>query len=191
MFNPAEPPPRPSTPQFSEAAYIAAVESERAMKNHQLRMDPYSPIEHRTEFDGLSYYPPDVAYRFILPVQPTEPEPLVMQTSTEDEVTFVKVGTVTFAVAGQSATLTLYQREGDDGYFLPFRDSTSGEETYGAGRYLEPESVGDGEILLDFNLAYNPYCAYSPNFSCPLPPRENWLTVPIRAGEKVYSTANA
>jgi len=71
--------------------------------------------------------------------------------------------------------------------FLPFRDRTSGSETYGAGRYLEVEPPGaDGWVVVDFNLAYNPYCAYNPEWSCPIPPGENWLAVPIRAGEKTF-----
>lgn len=181
------PPPEPSPqPQFSEERYQSSIEAERALKNNQLRMDPYSPIENRTEFDGLTYFDPDPAFRYHLRLQPTDPETLLMQTSTDDEAEFIKVGWVDFEVEGQSAKLAVYQREGDDGYFLPFRDATSGHETYGAGRYLEPADIGDGKLLVDFNLAYNPYCAYSPSFSCPVPPRENWLNLPIRAGEKRY-----
>jgi uncharacterized protein (DUF1684 family) len=82
--------------------------------------------------------------------------------------------------------LTLYR--GTDGdLFLPLRDATSGDETYGAGRYLEPLMLDDGRVLVDFNYLYNPYCAYNDAWSCPLPPRENWLTVPIRAGEKAFA----
>ena len=70
---------------------------------------------------------------------------------------------------------------------MPFVDALAGRETYGAGRYVEPERLDDGKLLVDFNQAYNPYCAYNANWSCPLPPRENRLQVPIRAGEKIYS----
>ncbi len=70
--------------------------------------------------------------------------------------------------------------------FLPLRDATSGEETYGAGRYLEPQPAAEGWVLMDFNCLYSPYCAYNEAWSCPLPPRENWLSVPIRAGEKTF-----
>jgi uncharacterized protein (DUF1684 family) len=75
----------------------------------------------------------------------------------------------------------------DDELFLPMRDATSGQETYGAGRYLEPELIAQGTVDVDFNYLYNPFCAYNPGYSCPLPPTENWLKVPIRAGEKNYS----
>ena len=69
---------------------------------------------------------------------------------------------------------------------MPFVDATSGTETYGAGRYLELEALEDGTFLADFNLAYNPYCAYSEDYSCPIPPAENRISVPVRAGEKQY-----
>ena len=72
------------------------------------------------------------------------------------------------------------------GYFLPFADALAGTETYGAGRYLDPEAIGDGRFLLDFNLAYNPYCAYNEQWSCPITPRDNRLAVPIRAGERLF-----
>jgi uncharacterized protein (DUF1684 family) len=74
--------------------------------------------------------------------------------------------------------------------FLPFRDATSGNESYGAGRYLDVEPGRDGRVQSDFNLAYNPYCAYNDAFSCPLSPSENWLRVPIRAGEAAYTSAS-
>jgi len=94
---------------------------------------------------------------------------------------------VNFEIDGNAAKLAVYQMEGDhEGYFIPFRDETSSKETYGGGRYLEPEATANGELIVDFNLAYNPYCAYSPHFSCPIPPIENWLKVPIRAGERNY-----
>ena len=84
-------------------------------------------------------------------------------------------------------TLTLYHNE--NGYFLPFADSQAGIETYGAGRYLEPKRLPDGRFASDFNLAYNPYCAYNDRWSCPITPAENRIKVPIRAGEKVFEAA--
>ncbi|NIR36327.1 MAG: DUF1684 domain-containing protein [Actinobacteria bacterium] len=81
-------------------------------------------------------------------------------------------------------TVTIYGTP--HGYFLPFRDATSGSESYGAGRFLDIDGPLDGPVTIDFNLAYNPYCAYDESYSCPLPPAENWLQVPIRAGEQVY-----
>ena len=79
--------------------------------------------------------------------------------------------------------LTIY--EAPHGYFLPFVDSGAGRETYGAGRYLEPEELDGDQFHVDFNLAYNPYCYYSPEYDCPYPPKENRLGLPIRAGERM------
>ncbi len=80
--------------------------------------------------------------------------------------------------------MTIYANE--HGYFLPFADSLAGVETYGAGRYLEPERNADGLLHVDFNIAYNPYCAYNELYSCPITPAENRIKVPIHAGEKVF-----
>lgn len=170
-----------------EETYATALAAERAEKDMYFRRDPYGPIEDRQSFTGLNYYPPNLAFRFTLPLQRVEPEPLTFQTSTGDERVYQRIGTVEFEVEGQPARLAIYKAEEGDELFLPFRDATSGKETYGAGRYLEPAELASGDILVDFNLAYNPYCAYSESFSCPLPPVENWLTtVAIRAGEKIY-----
>lgn len=173
-------------PVISSKTYIAALEAERAEKDMYFRRDPYGPIEDRQNFTGLNYYPPDPAFRYTLLLHRAEPVPITFQTSTGDERVYYRVGTVEFEVDGQPAQLAIYKSEDYDELFLPFRDATSGTETYGAGRYLEPVELANGELLVDFNLAYNPYCAYSDNFSCPLPPVENWLKVPIRAGEKNY-----
>jgi hypothetical protein len=107
-----------------------------------------------------------------------------MQTTTGDIQVYQRYGRFRFTVDGQEAELTLYL--GEFGYFLPFIDNLAGKETYPAGRYLEPEPLGEGRFLIDFNLAYNPYCAYNDYWSCPLTPPENRLKVPVRAGEKIF-----
>ena len=175
-------------PPSTAAIYIARLEGERVEKDNFLKHSAYSPIEDRPSFSGLNYYPPNLDYRYELPLQKAdEPELLTFQTSTGDEQTYHRLGTVDFVAEGQTVQLAVYQPTDHEGLFVPFRDATSGEETYGAGRYLEPELLGNGTLLLDFNLAYNPYCAYSESYSCPLPPFENHLTsVAIRAGEKAY-----
>ncbi|RME77496.1 MAG: DUF1684 domain-containing protein [Chloroflexi bacterium] len=167
--------------------YIDTVESQRAEKDRFFQTSAYSPIEDRGNFTGLNYYPVDPALRLELTLEPAEvQEELTIQTSTGDEQTYIRLGTVSFEVEGQPARLAVYKSPHHDELFIPFRDATSGQETYGAGRYLEPVDLGNGKLLVDFNLAYNPYCAYSEHYSCPLPPLENWLKVPIRAGEKSY-----
>ena len=180
--------PDPTPKKSSEQYYIAGIEEERAMKDRFFRMDPHSPIQDRLTFDGLDYYPPNPDYRYALTLQPAEPpEPLTFQTNTGDEQLYHRIGTIAFEVEGQPATLAVYKSPDHGGLFLPFRDATSGSETYGAGRYLEPHDLGGGELIVDFNLAYNPFCAYSDEYSCPLPPFENHLrTIAIQAGEKAY-----
>lgn len=177
--------PRPK--ESSVAYYKAGMQEERAMKDRFFRMDPHSPIQDRIDFEGLAYYDPDPDYRYFLRLQPADTqEELVFQTSTGDEQIYYRLGTVEFEVEGKPASLAIYQSPHHDGLFLPFRDATSGTETYGGGRYLEPHDLGGGDLLVDFNLAYNPFCAYSGAYSCPLPPFENHLKVAIRAGEKAY-----
>jgi uncharacterized protein (DUF1684 family) len=145
---------------------------------------PLNPAE-RASFSGLAYYEPNPDLVFTAEVEPVERTRIRVQTSDGEERAHEKAGLVRFEVDGQEAALVLYDT-GHPGYFLPFRDRTSGAETYGAGRYLDIDPNPDGTVTVDFNLAYNPLCAYSDAFSCPLPPVENWLTVPIEAGERNY-----
>lgn len=149
--------------------------------------DPRSPLTpgQRQAFSGLRYFDEDPSLLLTVDVERfAEPETIRMQTSTGDVSEYERYGRFRFARDGQEAALTIYRN--DLGYFLPFADSLAGGETYGAGRYLEPEELPDGRFLVDFNLAYNPYCAYNENWSCPITPAENRLKVPIRAGEKVF-----
>lgn len=101
---------------------------------------------------------------------------------------FNRVGSFELVIEGQQIRLSAYQSAERDepSLFLPFRDSTSGKESYGASRYLDLEVEHNDEYAVDFNYAYNPYCAYSDDYVCPLPPQENWLGVAVRAGERKY-----
>jgi hypothetical protein len=114
----------------------------------------------------------------------TEKKTVLMQTSTGEVQHYERHGRFTFSVDGLPATLTIYR--GPHGYFLPFVDSLAGKETYPAGRYLEPEEVTRTRFHVNFNSAYNPYCAYNELWSCPIPPAENRIPVPVRAGEKLF-----
>jgi uncharacterized protein (DUF1684 family) len=152
---------------------------------------PQSPLmpEQQRGFRGLSYYPENPALRLEVEVQPfANPERVQMLTNTGEVQTYLKWGTFEFEVEGQKAELVIF-RDTQGGFFLPFQDATNGMETYSAGRYLEPRRLPDGRLLVDFNYAYNPYCAYNEAWSCPIPPKENRLRVPIRAGEKNFKLA--
>lgn len=159
----------------------------RADKDKFFASHPQSPLtpEEKRNFHGLNYFPENPALRLEVTVEQfPRKEQVTMQTSTGDTQTYTRYGKFKFRVEGQEAELTLYA--GPHGFFLPFVDTLAGTETYGAGRYLEPEPGGGGIFHVDFNLAYNPYCAYSERWSCPVPPPENRLKVPVRAGEKVF-----
>jgi uncharacterized protein (DUF1684 family) len=156
-------------------------------KDDFFKNDMQSPLtrEQKKTFAGLTYFPENPALRLEVAVEPSQTKDAIqMQTSTGDAQPYQTYGRFKFTVDGQEAELTIYA--GDYGYFLPFADALAGDETYGAGRYLEPEPLGVDKFRVDFNLAYNPYCAYNPNWSCPIPPMENRLKVAIRAGEKLF-----
>jgi uncharacterized protein (DUF1684 family) len=159
----------------------------RLQKDHFFEIDEHSPLtrEQKAEFNGLNYFPEDPNLLFELEIDEfQEKETIQMQTSTEDIQNFKRFGKIRFHVGGEDAELTVFASH--HGFFLPFVDSQSGKETYGAGRYLDPHLLPDGKLLVDFNQAYNPYCAYNDLYSCPLPPTENRLSIAIKAGEKNY-----
>jgi uncharacterized protein (DUF1684 family) len=176
-----------------ELSYTDEIDAFRARKDDFFRSAPNSPIphEHRHHgFGGLRYYAPDERYRIESLTLEADPDP----TNTTEIVTSdgktrdaSRVGTLEFELPTGHGRLVGYSfGTAEDGeLFVPFRDATSGQETYGAGRYLDLEPEDDGTYTLDFNLAYNPWCAYAPQYSCPLPPRENWLTFEVTAGEQV------
>jgi len=161
----------------------------RKAKDDFFKSDPQSPLEaeQRQNFKGLSYFPENPALRFDLTLGKVEkPERVIMPTSAGDEQEYFHAGQVTFKVGTEQAALQVYVSANGGDYFIPFVDRTAPAETYGSGRYLEPEDLGNGRLRLDFNRAYNPYCAYNDRWSCPLPPDANRLSVRIEAGEKKF-----
>jgi uncharacterized protein (DUF1684 family) len=163
-------------------------EKDRFLSEH--RQSPIPPDE-RDDFDGLNYFDPDPDYRVEATVTVhDEPDAVTMDTSDGREVRYRRVVTFAFDLDGEEHTLAGYQQETDEGdtIFVPFRDKTTGQQTYKGGRYMELEpdrDLEDGDtVTIDFNIAYSPFCAYSETFSCPLPPEENWLETTIEAGEQ-------
>ena len=166
---------------------MTELEAFRTEKDDFFVNHPQSPLtrEQKQNFHGLNYFPENETLRLEVKVDefPIK-EQFEMQTSTGTVQIYQKYGKFKFTVDGVEAELTIYRSE--HGFFLPFVDSLAGSETYPAGRYLEPEPLPGNHFLVDFNLAYNPYCAYNEMWSCPITPPENRLKVPIRAGEKLF-----
>jgi uncharacterized protein (DUF1684 family) len=159
----------------------------RAEKDEFFGSHPQSPLtrEQKKDFHGLLYFPENDALRLEVKVEEFEDKPsFEMQTSTGDVQVYKKFGKFRFDVDGQETELTIYQSQ--HGFFLPFVDILAGKETYPAGRYLDLEPLPGGHFVVDFNIAYNPYCAYNEMWSCPITPAENRLKVAIRAGEKLF-----
>jgi uncharacterized protein (DUF1684 family) len=163
----------------------------RERRDEFYRTGEGSPLteEQRREFNGLQYFGerPDLALE--VEVDTTGEgvgEHIEMQTSDGQIKHFVRAGRIKFESDGQPVVLSVFKDVERGRYFLPFRDGTSGKETYGAGRYLDPKARPDGTLVVDFNYAYNPYCAYGDGWSCPIPPLENFAKARIEAGEKSF-----
>ncbi|WP_144904038.1 DUF1684 domain-containing protein [Halobellus captivus] len=182
---------------MTDADYVETLRANREEKDDFFGSHPQSPVppEARDGFDGLDYFEPAPAYRVETTVTRHEdPEPVPMETNTGDEVRYVRIVTFEFELADERHRLHGYKQRPEDGeeaVFVPFRDKTTGQQTYRGGRYLElhPEDELEGgeTVVIDFNLAYTPFCAFSDAFSCPLPPEENWLDAVVRAGERDWS----
>ena len=182
--------------QAPEAGRVIAWHEWRAARNDLFKHHRQSPLlpTQRAHFQGLGYFPYDPAWRIQATIESHEQgQTLHYQLGADGDFTMKHVGWAIFSAGERQGRLGLYWIEGyGGGLFAPFKDATNSRESYGGGRYLYDTSkgadLGGGRdsFLLDFNYAYNPSCAYSPYFSCPLPPRENWLKVPIRAGEKDF-----
>lgn len=164
----------------------------RAEKDVYFGKDQDSPLTdgQRGRFKGLSYFDeaPDLAFK-LTPTLIEDSAQVEIPITTGGTTTTHRWATVSFSVDDQQATLTVFREEEDGPLFLPFRDGTAGDETYAVGRYVELHPLHDGNLWLDFNYSYNPYCAYNDQWSCPIPPPENRISVPIRAGERAYPDA--
>jgi uncharacterized protein len=166
---------------------MSDLEQFRKEKDDFFRTNHQSPLTHEQQhiFDGLKYFPENPSLRLEVPVEKISSDQIVtIQTTGGTPQVYQRYGEFMFEVEGKEAKLTLFSN--DDGYFLPFVDGLAGSETYPAGRYLDVEQLANGEFLVDFNLSYNPYCAYNENWSCPITPPENRIKIPIRAGEKIF-----
>jgi len=179
---------------MDESEWKSAIKREREEKDIFFKLYPESPIpfRERERFRGLNYYPPNTKYRFEIELHEHKKKERIRMIYTRgEEKEFIRWGEFRLKIDDKEVTLQAYKSNlEDEGLFVPFRDLTSGRETYGAGRYIDlnadVDRTPDGRWILDFNKAYNPWCAYNEDYTCPLVPRENWLEVPIYAGEKKY-----
>lgn len=168
------------------------LKSFREKKDRFFKEDSQSPLREidRKKFRGLIYYPIDLKYAMIGLIEkyPTGPKPLYITLPTNKEVgrKYVKYGRFKFKWEGKEYTLQIYRPLGGGELFLPFKDKTSGTETYLKGRYLYIEPMPGGKVLIDLNRAYNPFCQFNEKYTCPFALEENWLDIAIRAGEKRF-----
>jgi hypothetical protein len=168
----------------------------RAARDRLFSEHPSSPVpaDARPDFRGVAYWRHDPALRFTARLEPDPDAPPLDLPRSGDGPTlsYTRIGWVRFLVDGTPCSLAVYwMNEYAGGIFIPFRDATSGMESYGGGRYLWDSGKGadlgsdDDALVLDFNYAYHPSCVHDSRWSCPLAPQENWLPVPIRAGERL------
>jgi len=182
------PPPPADTRPYEEqvAAFRALKDSDfRAADNENSPI----PAESRAAFAGLPYYPIQPSYRVpaaLREVRSSPPVVIELPNSAHQIEQKIKVGSLAFSLDGREFTLSAFAENVGNvqRLWVPFRDLTSGLETYGGGRYLDLERTASGTYDLDFNRAYHPYCVYNPTYQCPYPPAENRLTVAVRAGER-------
>lgn len=185
-------------PPTDDQPYEQRIASARAQKDADFKApdNQYSPIpkDRRASFAGLSYYPVSEEYRVaaaLTEIVSTPPVIIALPNSAHELEQKVKVGTLDFTLGGTALQLSAFaERSGRvERLWVPFRDLTSGIETYGGGRYLDLERTPTGVYDLDFNRAYHPYCVYDTSWVCPYPPRENRLPVAIRAGERLADSS--
>lgn len=180
-------------PPIETRSYEAQIAEHRRTKDDFFRSDSDEsplPAAQRASFTGLLYFPVDPAYHVPASLVEERRDPPVvinLNTSKNTLERYVRVGTLTFRLDGSVHTLAAFATasEGLSRLFVPFGDLTNRTETYHGGRYLNLDRTSTGLYDLDFNLAYNPYCVFNVNYTCPIPPAENRLDVAIRAGERM------
>jgi len=175
-----------------EEDYPAKIAAIRAAKDESFKNDKDSPVpaDKKASLLPLVYYPIDESYAVPASLIPAADRTRIqVPTSTGKIRDIERVGTLKFSLKGQPMQLTAFievDQPQANRLFVPFADETSGKETYAAGRYMELDPTPTGIYVVDFNVAYNPYCYYSPEYDCPYPPKENRLAVPILAGERIH-----
>lgn len=173
----------------SSTSYEQRIMQTRVQRDMQMReKESVLPPGRRADFRGLDYYAVDTTYRFVVPLRRRPaPDTMMLSENTGRIRAQVRIGEVTVPLPAGDAQLAVFRGASDDPrgrLWIPFADDTNGNGTYPAGRYVDLESATGDSVVIDFNRAYNPTCAYNPEFACPLPPAENRVDAPIPAGEK-------
>ncbi|PSR54237.1 DUF1684 domain-containing protein [Adhaeribacter arboris] len=178
---------------FSDDAYLASIKKGRIEKNQSFKSSS-SPLEEaeRVTFDSLNYFPADRKFQVDADYEPLpKPDTIKIPMTTGNSEAYLRFAKAHFNLDGQRVGLTLFLKANaeDSTFFVPFTDRTNGSETYEGGRFMDIPKPAPGEsiITLDFNKAYNPFCVFNYNYSCPIPPAENRLPIAVRAGEKSYA----
>lgn len=183
-----------SDDSITDEFYVSRIEAGRKAKDKKFKRKRSTPLKDFKQFKGLKYYEVDTDFVFKAKVEINE-EPTVIEFSTSSGKArnYLSYARLSFSFGEEEYNLTLFQGIDrltqlpiENYFFLPFTDMTNGSETYGGGRYIDIEGIVETEIILDFNRAYSPYCAYEEGFSCPIPPIENDLKLLVKAGEKAY-----
>jgi uncharacterized protein len=178
-----------TTPTAQSMNYAENLLAERKQKDDLYKTSAESPIEDKANFDSLNYFAPNENYRLEAQIIPyTEPNTeAVIQMSDGTTEKYQKFGYAQFQINNEAHKLLIYKHK--TSLTIMFRDATAPIETYGGGRYIdfEESDVQDNKLMIDFNLAYNPYCAYNHTYACPIPPKENNLLVRIAAGERIFA----
>lgn len=171
--------------------YLVREQNRRDEKDEFFRTQPDSPVPDSLKaiFPGLTYFDLDHKYRVTAQLERFKNPPIVkIPTNTDEPEEYLVAGNLRFNLKGQEFILLAYQKNKNDGraLFVPFRDATSGKESYGGGRYMDVHTRENDRVDLDFNKAYNPYCVYNYSYVCPVPPPENTLSIAIEAGERDF-----
>ena len=185
-----------SFPVLAQKSFMEEIHAFQEELNEEFSDSKTSPLtkDDLKKFKALPFFSADTTFRVDAKFVRTENQtPFIMPTTTSRQPVYEKYGEAHFTLMGKNIVLTIYQshdlrktEEYKDYLFLPFTDLTNGLETYGGGRYIGLTIPPGEEIIIDFNKAYNPYCAYNPKYSCPLVPRENHIELAIEAGVKKF-----
>lgn len=185
---------------FAQTSFADQLAKHRETYKKDLLASAGGPVKAEEDLAYVQFYAPDSTYRVMATVELTpKAEPFEMPTYNGKTRTHVSYAMLSFVLKGKKQQLTLYRNlnvirlpEYRDYLFLPFKDATSAKETYGGGRYMDLRKgdIQDGHVTLDFNKAYNPYCAYQEGYPCPIPPKHNMLSIAVEAGEKAYGKSH-